>query len=179
MVATLIAGDQIRKTDRILDCGCGKGTEALLLAKWGFGKVDGVDSDDKAIGVARGRAKKLRLEKRVRFHRGDASDLASLFPPDTFDVVLHTLVANNLDRADVERHFAGVHSVIKPGGLLVLQERVVKRYENARPDKIAPLRGAEKHFDLSAGIATHLPEGGVGGSAPAAARVFIWLGRPR
>lgn len=64
---------------RILDIGCGAGTNSLFLAKNGF-KVTGVDIADGAIAAARSRAEAAGLK--VDFRVGDA--LALPFPDEHF-----------------------------------------------------------------------------------------------
>lgn len=178
VLATLLALGQVRKEHRILDVGCGTGTEALLLAKWGFRRVEGADPEARAVATARARATRLRLGRRVAFHNVAAERLASLFSPRSFDVVLHTLVANNLKK-EKEAHFREIARIMRPDGLLVLQERVTRRHENARPDSMAPLSALRKHFSLTSSYATHLPEHGAGSRGPDYARVVLWLGHPR
>jgi SAM-dependent methyltransferase len=173
-LAYLIAAGLVRRHQRILDVGCGTGTDLLLLATWGFRHLDGVDPNAGAIATARRRAARRRLGRRVRFHHVAAEDVDGHFAARTFDVVLHTLVANNLGRA-TSRHFEMIARVLKPDGLLVLHERVVARSENSAPGRVAPLAGLERHFHLSPGVATHLAEY----AGPGYARVVLWLGHPR
>ena len=177
-LAALIALERIRKTDRVLDVGCANGTDALLLARWGFRNVTGIDPDAAAIGSARSRATRTRLGKRVTFHHAGAERLTELFPRDHFDVVLHTLVANNLTKGK-ELHFREVAAVMKPTGLLVLHERIDRGSENSDPGKFPALRSLRRYFDLSIGVTTQLAEHATGRKGPAYARVVLWLGRPR
>ncbi|HLE46821.1 MAG TPA: hypothetical protein VI818_00875, partial [Candidatus Thermoplasmatota archaeon] len=122
--------------------------------------------------------KRWRLDGRIEFRHMGAESLTKTFGPRTFDVVLHTLVANNLQKRK-DAHFRAVASVMKPDALLILQERVTRRHENQRPGSLQPLAQLRKYFDLSAGILTHLPEHRAGTSSPGYARVALWLGRPR
>lgn len=177
-LAALISLGRIRHSHRILDVGCGTGTDAILLARWGFRRLDAIDPDRGAIAAARTRATRARLSRRVRFHRGPAERLSRLFAPKTFDVVLHTLVSNNLTR-DRERHFREVASVLKPGGLLLLHERVTRAYENGPPGRVQALAALRRHFELGPGVATHLAEHPTSRKGPAYARVVLWLGRPK
>lgn len=177
-LAALIALERIRPTDRILDVGCASGTDALLLARWGFKRIAGVDPDREAIGTARSRATRAKLGKKVMFHHLGAERLTELFPRGHFDVVLHTLVANNLTK-EKEKHFREIAAVMKPTGLLVLHERISRGYENSKPDKLPALRQLQRHFDLSVGVTTQLAENPTGRKGPEYARVVLWLGRPR
>lgn len=177
-LAALIATGAIRRRDRILDVGCGTGTDVLLLARWGFRRIEGVDPDRQAIATARARAARRRLGRRVRFHDIPAERLTEAFPARTFDVVTHTLVANNLPKR-MDRHFREIAAVTKPDGLLVLHERIVKRSHNAAPGRFPPLRAAARHFDLGPGVSTHLAEHPARGRGAPYARVVLWIGRPR
>jgi len=178
VVATLVALGRVHKGQRILGAGCGTGTEAILLAKWGFRRVEGIDPEPRAVATARARATRMRLHRRVAFHHAGAEGLASLYAAGTFDVVLHTLVANNLKKKR-ETHFRELARVLRRDGLLVLQERVTRRHENHRPNSMAPLTALKRHFRLTAGVSTHLPEFGAGPRSPDYARVILWLGSPR
>ena len=177
-LAALIALERIRKSDRILDVGCANGTDALTLARWGFRHVVGIDPDRDAIGTARGRATKTKLANRVAFHHLGAERLTEMFPHAHFDVVLHTLVANNLTKGK-EQHFREVAAVMKPTGLLILHERISRGYDNAKPGKFPALRALQRHFDLSAGVTSQLAEHPTGRKGPQYARVVLWVGRPR
>ncbi len=59
----------LRRGDRVLDVGCGAGTNALFLARSGF-RVRGLDLAPAAIAVARRRAARARLS--IDFREGDA-----------------------------------------------------------------------------------------------------------
>lgn len=74
---------------RVLDIGCGQGTQALRLARRGHA-VTGLDSSDRLLGDFR---VALALEPsaigdRVRLVRGEAEAISDLFAPASFDVVL-------------------------------------------------------------------------------------------
>jgi SAM-dependent methyltransferase len=176
-VAALVALGRIRRRDRILDVGCGKGTDALTLAAWGFIRIVGVDPDARAIATARARATRLGLRGSARFEALPTEGLTERFGPRRFDVVLHTLVANNL-RDGLDEHFRSVAAVMRRDGLLVLHERLNWRDENAAPGTVAPLDAVRKWFTLTPGVTTQLAEHPTG-RGPPYARVALWLGKPR
>ena len=175
-IAALIARGDIAKDDVILDVGCGKGTDCLLLARWGFKRVVGVDPDAGAIRIARSRATRLRLGRRVRFIAGDVEDL----PPDLahkgVDVVLHTLVGNNLE-SEHHAHFAAIARALRPKGMLVMSIRTFRHEENAKPGAVPPVPGMRRYFELTPSFSSHLAEHG--DYEPPFAPVAIWIGKPR
>lgn len=173
-LSLLIAEGRIRKEHHILDVGCGKGTDALLLGRWGFRRVVGIDSDKHSVAIARRRAARLGLQRRVVFLHLAAEDLPTRFEPRSVDVALHTLVGNNLAK-HFHRHFRAVHAVMKPNGLLVACIRTQAASENAGPGRIAPLPGMRRYFDLTPSVSSQLAE--EGRFHPPYARVALWVGR--
>jgi S-adenosylmethionine-dependent methyltransferase len=74
---------------RVLDIGCGQGTQALLLARRGH-LVTGLDSSAQLLSDFRGAlaAEPALVRDRVQLVQGEAALAASLFPPSSFDAVL-------------------------------------------------------------------------------------------
>ena len=74
---------------RVLDIGCGQGTQALLLARRGH-LVTGLDSsarllDDFRVALA---AEPAQVRAGVQLVQGEAQAVAGMFAPSTFDAVL-------------------------------------------------------------------------------------------
>jgi len=175
-VAILIARGDIRKDDVILDVGCGTGTDCVLLARWGFLHVIGIDPDEGAIGIARAKATRLGLKRRVQFLVGRPEDLPAHLADSAVDVALHTLVANNLEEGE-HAHFRAVARALKPKGLLVVSMRVFGNEGRRRPGSVAPVAGMRRYFDLTPAVSSHLAESSR--YYPGHAPVAVWLGRPR
>lgn len=74
---------------RILDIGCGQGTQALRLARRGH-LVTGLDSSAELLGDFRAAlaAGPAEMNGRVRLVQGEAGAAASLFAPSVFGAVL-------------------------------------------------------------------------------------------
>lgn len=105
---------------RVLDVGCGQGTQVLRLAALGF-QVTGLDSSDAMRGIVRDAAVEAGLAGQVDVVAGDAADLGSLFPPGSFDVVLCHGVLMYFD--DPRPVILGLAQVLAPGGVLSLLVR--------------------------------------------------------
>jgi S-adenosylmethionine-dependent methyltransferase len=102
---------------RILDLGCGQGTQLLAAARRGHA-VTGVDSSEALLSDLRRslRAEPAAVRDRVRLMRDDALRAAALFEPASFDVVLcHGVLMYLPDPGPLLDAISGV---IAPGGLL-------------------------------------------------------------
>jgi SAM-dependent methyltransferase len=110
-VSALVAA---RPGARLLEVGCGCGTESLWLATRGA-RVTAIDVRADRLAVARARAEALGLD--VGFLRRNLLDL----PADGgFDIVWIEQAFHHLEpRAAVVRHLAGL---LRPGGHLVVSE---------------------------------------------------------
>ena len=97
----------------MLDCGCGTGEHALLLAERGM-EVLGVDVAPTAI--ARARAKAVERKLTAGFAVADATALDRL--GRTFATVIDCGLFHVFDDTDRPRYAASLASVLDPGGVL-------------------------------------------------------------
>ena len=106
---------------RVLDAGCGSGGHALALARWGY-EAAGADVSAVMIAMAQQKARSAGLH--VPFA---VSDLASLGEATTqggpYDAVLclGNSLPHLLTHEDLVSALLGIAAVMRPGGLLVLQ----------------------------------------------------------
>ena len=104
--------------DRVLDLGCGPGSDTVTLA--GFvgdeGQVHGVDFDPEMVEEANGRAKAAGLDERVLHRQADAAALP--FDDDFFDACRSELVFQHLP--DPATGLAEMTRVTRPGGRIVV-----------------------------------------------------------
>jgi S-adenosylmethionine-dependent methyltransferase len=70
-----------------LDLGCGTGAMALRLAQLGL-RVTLLDASAPMLEFAERTMQEAGFEKRVELKHGDATQLAGLFPGESFDVIL-------------------------------------------------------------------------------------------
>ena len=71
---------------RVLEVGCGIGTDSISFARAGA-LVTAVDLSEKSLGLARTRAQVYGLQERVRFFQADAESLAERLPAEKYDLV--------------------------------------------------------------------------------------------
>lgn len=106
----------------ILEIGSGNGAAAVYLAAATRARVTGLDNSEAGLRLAVALAKERRLEDRVEFRLGDASqplcfaDAAfdAIFANDTFSLIP--------DRAALVRQ---CHRVLRPGGRLLFTDCMV------------------------------------------------------
>jgi SAM-dependent methyltransferase len=103
---------------RVLDVGGGLGGPARTLAVEYGCDVTVIDLTESYVQAARTLTAHLALGDRVRHDVGDA--LALPYADGAFDVVWTQNSGMNI--ADKRRLYAGFHRVLRPGGLLALQE---------------------------------------------------------
>lgn len=111
---------------RIADIGCGTGWSSIAFAK-GFPQVivDGFDSDEASIELARTNAAAAGVSDRVSFHLRDASDpkLAGSYDLVTAFECLHDM-GRPVEALRAMRALAG-----ERGAVIIADERVAERFE--------------------------------------------------
>lgn len=107
----------IKKSDYILDLGCGAGRTTFGLKKLGYNNIIGVDIAENLIDYAKEYCSKNRIK--VDFEVGDATNLR--FDDNTFDVVIFSYngmqcIPGIQNRKNVLKE---VHRVLKPNGYYI------------------------------------------------------------
>lgn len=74
------------KGKRVLEIGCGIGTDTMSFAAAGA-QVTAVDLSEKSLEIARQRATVYGFEDRVRFHHANAEHLSDVVPVEAYDLV--------------------------------------------------------------------------------------------
>jgi ubiquinone/menaquinone biosynthesis C-methylase UbiE len=74
------------KGKRVLEIGCGIGTDTISFARAGA-EVTAVDLSEESLTVAQRRAATFDLEDRITFCRADAERLSESVPVETYDLV--------------------------------------------------------------------------------------------
>ena len=122
---------------RLLDMGCGPGETSVWFALQGA-QVDAIDISPSMIEVARGLARRMNVEDRIRFHVAPGESLP--FPDDTFDAVFGH---DCLHHMEVERARDEIRRVLKPGRRAVFAEPlghnpVINHFRNISPSTRTP-----------------------------------------
>jgi S-adenosylmethionine-dependent methyltransferase len=107
---------------RILDVGCGQGTQALRLARRGH-HVTGLDSSSRLLEDLEGAlgAEAPEVRERLRVVHRDAEKVADLFAPSSFDAVLcHGVL---MYFSDPNPLLGAIAQVVAPGGIVSLLVR--------------------------------------------------------
>ncbi|MFK0292748.1 class I SAM-dependent methyltransferase [Streptomyces sp. NPDC090442] len=133
---------------RVLDVGCGQGTQALLLARRGH-HVVGLDSSAQLLSDFR-RALEVEapeVRERVSVLQADAGRLAELFASASFDAVLCHGVLMYFD--DPRPLLTSIAQVTSPGGIVSLLVRNGDALA-MRPGLLSDWAGVEQAFEGTA-----------------------------
>ncbi|MDQ2974277.1 MAG: class I SAM-dependent methyltransferase [Acidobacteriota bacterium] len=71
---------------RVLEIGCGIGTDTLSFAQHGA-HVTAVDLSEKSLEIAQQRAQVYGQQDRIEFYRGNSEELSQFVPVKTYDLV--------------------------------------------------------------------------------------------
>jgi ubiquinone/menaquinone biosynthesis C-methylase UbiE len=165
---------------RVLDVGCGTGTQAVL-AKQAHpdAEVVGVDGDEKALALAARKAERAGVD--IALDLGLATALP--YADARFDRVLSSLVLHHLEEADKRRALAEILRVLAPGGAFVLVDfgEPVTLVERAAAKLF--LRGEHARENLAGGLPVLLREAGfsrieeLGQRSIGLGRLWTWRAR--
>lgn len=118
-ISTMLEGSSVLA---VLDAACGTGQHVLALAQLGY-EASGADYSSGMIDQARQNQQRLGLP--ANFRVAGFGELAPAFSPNQFDALLclGNSIPHILNEIDLLRAFYDFAAVLKPGGLLLLQNR--------------------------------------------------------
>ena len=113
----------IKKTNTILDVGCGGGRTISKLAELASdGKVHGIDYSEESVTAAHRKNVRWIDIGRVSIREGTVSQLQ--FENNTFDLV--TAIETHLFWPDLPNDFREIFRVLKPGGALLIVAEIYR-----------------------------------------------------
>jgi sterol 24-C-methyltransferase len=104
----------VKKGGRILDIGCGRGRIASHIATLTGAHVTGINIDQDQLQCARRFTQGKNLAQQTEFKAADLNDLPLPFEDASLDAVYQVQVFS-LSK-DLEKLFADIYRVLKPGG---------------------------------------------------------------
>lgn len=102
---------------RVLEIGCGLGTDTMNFARAGA-QVTAVDLSSRSLELAQQRAKVFGLGDRIEFIEADAERLSEYVKPEQYDLVYSFGVIHHTPHPErvleqIRRHYAGPHTTFK------------------------------------------------------------------
>jgi SAM-dependent methyltransferase len=136
---------------RVLDIGCGTGSDAIWFAAQGF-DVTGVDVS--AAMVTRAEAAAVAADSKARFHHGDVRAVASAL--GSFDVVTSNFGAMNC--VPIAEWSEILRAVVKPGGrafLVLMGRRPIPEFIRRGPSAWARRGRGEAPLGEAGSVVVH------------------------
>jgi ubiquinone/menaquinone biosynthesis C-methylase UbiE len=115
-LCTVVAAGLVPAGGRVLDIGCGAGTEAIYLAQCGF-RVTAIDFSASAIDIAGERAREADV--RVEWHTASALDLP--VADRSIDFCFDRGCFHHVTQPDRPRYASEIARVLRTGGRLFLR----------------------------------------------------------
>jgi 2-polyprenyl-3-methyl-5-hydroxy-6-metoxy-1,4-benzoquinol methylase len=103
------------KGKKVLEIGCGIGTDTINFARYGA-HVTAVELSENSLEVARMRAGVLGLHKRIEFHLGNAEELTEFLPVKPYDLIYSFGVIHHTPH--VERVIEQMRFYTRPGSIV-------------------------------------------------------------
>lgn len=100
--------------EKIIDLGCGTGSQCRAISKHGFNVV-GIDNSEKMLKVA----KKKNMDN-ITFVLGDI--IQNIFPDETFDCALITLVLHLNDQHTITKIVQEAKRMTKKTGIIIIAD---------------------------------------------------------
>ncbi len=108
---------------RVLEIGCGIGTDTMNFARKGA-SVTAVELSRRSLDMARQRAKVYQLENQIRFYHANAEELTQVVPIEPYDLIYSFGAIHHTPAP--ERVLGQIRSYVRPGSTVKIM--VYHRY---------------------------------------------------
>ena len=119
MTSAILTPAKIKKSDVVVDAGCGVGGTAIVINREHGSQVVGLNINNMQLDIARERAKEAGVEDEVTFQFSDCSRHLP-FDDNSVDVIVN--IESACHYADRSAFIAEAARVLKPGGRIVAQD---------------------------------------------------------
>lgn len=107
----------LKKSDKVLEIGCGIGTQSELIAKFlTEGNLTSIDISSVSIDIAKD---KLKEYSQIEFFVGDIVNM-NFTPPNKFDMIILPDVIEHIPLESHKKLFEKLRSVLKPSGIILI-----------------------------------------------------------
>lgn len=129
----------IKKGQKVLDVGCGRGRIANHMASLSKAHVTGINIDADQLESAKKFAKTKGMTRQCSFKFGDINSLPFDFEEASFDAIYEVQVFS-LSK-NLEKLFKELHRLLKPGGKFACLEWVIlDHYDPKNPEHLALMK---------------------------------------
>jgi SAM-dependent methyltransferase len=104
---------------RALDLGCGTGTNAIYLTQHGY-DLTAIDVSGRAIALARHKARSISLANKIRFVRGDVTQMQHWVSANSIGFAYDIGCFHNLTTESRRRYVSALTAVLRPGAVYML-----------------------------------------------------------
>lgn len=119
-----IVHDYVHAGARVLEIGCGTGTLTMMMAER-EAIVTGIDASPAMLNEAQKMVTGKELGKYVTLKLMDASVIGDRFSPETFDLIVSTLVFSELPLDEQRYVLKACARLLAPGGRLLIADEVI------------------------------------------------------
>jgi ubiquinone/menaquinone biosynthesis C-methylase UbiE len=126
-----LARRYIQPGDQVLEIGCGTGELIVLMAERGA-NVTGADVSSGMLSEAHKKIASKDLAEQVTLKLVDATMIAEMFEPGSFDLIVATLVFSELSRDEQHYVLESCKKLLAPNGRLVIADEVIPKRPLAR-----------------------------------------------
>lgn len=120
MIAETVAG----RGKAVLDIGCGTGNVSLACAARGS-PVTGIDINSGMLEIARKKAEKAGLDKKIDFLEIGVAEMKDRFEEKSMDACVSCLAFSELSNDEQSYAISSAYSILKDDGIMIIADETV------------------------------------------------------